>query len=112
MNVHERLRRLRKELGLSARAFGASIDMSGSAIANMETGQRNVTDRTIRDICRVYHVNPEWLMRGEEPMFEDVLAGLDVDEEVKQLALQYGLLSDGDRELIRRLIDSLAEKRK
>ena len=58
MDIHERLQYLRKQLKLTTRAFGASINMSGGAITNMEKGQRNITDRTVKDICREYNVNP------------------------------------------------------
>ena len=110
MDTHERLRYLRKQLKLTTRAFGASINMSGGAITNMEKGLRNITDRTIRDICREYNVNPEWLINGSEPMYEDVVSDLDIDDEVKQLAKQYSLLSDKDRELVKNMINSLSEK--
>ena len=110
MDIHERLKYLREQLNLTTRAFGAAINMSGGAITNMEKGTRNVTERTIRDVCREYNVNPDWLINGVEPMFEDVTSELDIDEDVKQLAKQYSLLSDTDRELVKRMINSLAEK--
>lgn len=110
MDIHERLKYLREQLNLTTRAFGASINMSGGAITNMEKGARNVTERTVRDICREYNVNPDWLVNGAEPMFEDVASQLDIDEDVKQLARQYSLLSAGDRELVKKIINSLAEK--
>lgn len=110
MNIHERLKQLRNELNLTTRAFGATINMSGGAITNMEKGTRNITERTIRDICREYNVNFDWLVHGVEPMFEDVTSDLDIDDEVKQLAQQYSLLNDSDRELVKRMIDSLAQK--
>lgn len=110
MNIHERLKQLRDELNLTTRAFGATINMSGGAITNMEKGTRNITERTIRDICREYNVNFDWLVHGVEPMFEDVTSDLDIDDEVKQLAQQYSLLNDSDRELVKRMIDSLAQK--
>lgn len=110
MNIHERLKQLRNTLNLTTRAFGASINMSGGAITNMEKGTRNITERTIRDICREYNVNFDWLVHGFEPMFEDITNNLDIDDEVKQLAQQYSLLNDSDRELIKKMIDSLAQK--
>ena len=110
MNIHERLKLLRNELNLTTRAFGAAINMSGGAITNMEKGTRNITERTIRDICREYNVNFDWLVHVTEPMFEDVTSNLDIDDEVKQLAQQYGLLNDSDRELVKKMIDSLAQK--
>lgn len=110
MDIHERLHFLRKKLNLTTRAFGSAINMSGGAITNMEKGTRNITDRTVRDICREYNVNFEWLTQGTEPMFTDVTSSLNIDDEVKQLAQQYGLLNDADRILVKKMIDSLAEK--
>ncbi len=110
MDIHERLKQLRNELKLSTRAFGAAINMSGGAITNMEKGTRNITERTIRDICREYNVNFDWLTNGIDPMFTDVTSELDIDDEVRLLAHQYSLLNDSDRELVKKMIDSLAEK--
>lgn len=110
MDIHERLKYLRSQLGLTTRAFGASINMSGGAITNMEKGLRNITDRTVKDICREYNVNPDWLANGTEPVFQDAVSSLDIEEDVKQLARQYSLLSDKDRELVRSIIHSLYEK--
>lgn len=110
MTINERLKHLRKELNLTTRAFGAAINMSSGAITNMEKGTRNITERTIRDICREYNVNFDWFINGTEPMFEDVTGNLDISDEVKQLVKQYCLLSKSDRALVKRLVDSLAEK--
>lgn len=110
MDIHERLRYLRKQLNMTTRAFGASINMSGGAITNMEKGTRNITERTIKDICREYNVNPDWLTNGIEPMYEDLTANLDIDEEVRQLAKQYSLLKDDDRRLVKMMIETLAKK--
>ena len=110
MDIHERLKHLREQLNLTTRAFGAAINMSGGAITNMEKGTRNITERTIRDVCREYNVNPNWLINGAEPIFEDITSELDIDDDVKQLAKQYCLLSDTDRELVKKMINSLAEK--
>lgn len=110
MDIHERLKHLRELLNLTTRAFGAAINMSGGAITNMEKGTRNITERTIRDMCREYNVNPNWLINGTEPIFEDITSELDIDDDVKQLAKQYSLLSDTDRELVKKMINSLAEK--
>lgn len=110
MDIHERLKLLRTQLNLTTRAFGASINMSGGAITNMEKGTRNITSRTIRDVCREYNVNKEWFLNGIGPMFEDITNELDIDDEVKQLAKQYSMLNDNDRDLIKKMIDSLSEK--
>ncbi len=41
---------------------------------------------------------------------ENIIDKLDIDDEVKQLAKQYSLLSDNDRELVKNMINSLSEK--
>ena len=51
-----------------------------------------------------------WLIDGTEPIFEDITSELDIDDDVKQLAKQYSLLSDADRELVKKMINFLAEK--
>lgn len=111
MTINERLKFLREQqLRLTTRVFGASINMSSGAITNMEKGTRNITERTIRDICREYNVNPDWLINGNEPILEDITSILDVDDDVKELTQKYSLLSDADKELVRNMINSLAEK--
>lgn len=110
MDIHERLKYLRKQLNLTTRAFGASINMSGGAITNMEKGLRNITERTVRDICREYMVNPDWLINGKEPVFQNTDELPEIDIEVQQLVRQYSRLNCSDRELVKNIIDSLSEK--
>ena len=110
MSIHERLIVLRKHLKLTTRAFGTVINMSGAAITNMEKGRREVTERTVRDICREYKVNHAWLVTGEGPMFVDNLSDLNLKDEVLALAKAYARLSNDDKELVRNLVESLAVK--
>ena len=109
MSINERLRFLRTTLGLTTRAFGAAINITGGAITNMEKGRREITERTIRDICREYNISYDWFTEGKEPMFDDALQGLDVPEEVRELSDAYSRLGEIDKDIVRRLIDSLIE---
>ena len=110
MDIHDRIKHLREYLKLSTRAFGKSLGLSGSIISNIENKRRNLTERTAKDICREYNINPEWLINGTEPMVLDVFEGLDLPDEVKDLAENYSLLSENDKTLVKNLINSLAEK--
>lgn len=58
--MNERLALLREILGLTTRKFGEKLNITGGAVTNMEKGTRNITDRTISDICREFNVNEEW----------------------------------------------------
>ena len=110
MDSHERLKHLREHLGLSVRSFGKSVGLSGSVISNIENKRRNITDRTAKDICRIYNVNPDWLVNGNEPMIYDVFEGLKLTDDVKELAELYSKLNEYDKSLVKNLIGSLSIK--
>lgn len=77
--MNERIRKLRKELGLSGEKFGEKLGVTRVAISNIENGNRNVTDQMFKSICREFNVNPDWLRTGEGEMFnlpEDETAAL------------------------------------
>ena len=67
--MHERIRELRKSLGLTGAEFGARIGLTNSTISRIESGQIVVTSQTIRSICREFSVNESWLRDGEGEPF-------------------------------------------
>ena len=69
--INERLAILRKELNLTQEAFGEELGIKKSAVSKLESGINNVSRPTINSIVRYYHVNPDWLINGDGPMFND-----------------------------------------
>lgn len=69
MEINDRIRALRKELGVNQAEFGESLGLRQSTIGNYESGSRAVSDATILAICRHYGVNEEWLRYGSGEMF-------------------------------------------
>lgn len=67
--MNERVKELRKALGLSGEKFGEKIGLKKSVISQMETGKTGTTDQTIRTICREFNVSEEWLRNGNGEMF-------------------------------------------
>lgn len=67
--MNERIKQLRKELGLTLEKFGEKIGVSRSAMGNIENGVRGVTDQMFKSICREFNVREEWLRTGEGEMF-------------------------------------------
>ena len=100
--MNERLVKLRKELGLTTRSFGEKINVSASTITNLEKGTRNITDRTISDICREFSVNESWFRTGEGEMFNT--RTLDED-----LAFAFGQLSAVKNEELKKALLLLTE---
>ena len=68
--MKNRISLIRKELGLSQRAFGDKIGISGASVARLESGENNPSAQTIQLICSVFNVNAEYLKDGADvPMF-------------------------------------------
>ncbi|MFL0164546.1 helix-turn-helix domain-containing protein [Candidatus Clostridium helianthi] len=87
MTIGERIKHLRKEvLNLTQANFGEKIGLKSTAIGQMESGDRNVTDRTVILICNSFDVNENWLRAGELPIFDKKS-----DELLDQLAAKYNL---------------------
>ena len=66
--MNERVKELRKFLGLSGEKFGERIRVAKSTISNIENGNRSVTEQHIKSICREFGVSEEWLRTGEGEM--------------------------------------------
>ena len=69
MILHERIKELRKHLGLTQAEFGDKISMRQTGVAWLESGDRKITNRVITTICAVFGVNENWLRTGEGEMF-------------------------------------------
>lgn len=74
----ERVKELRKALGLSGEKFGEKIGVTRSAISDIERGRNGLSDSNILAICREFNVNEEWLRSGTGEMFKDMT----LDEEI------------------------------
>ena len=70
MNMNERIKLLRKSLGLSQSEFGQRIGITFTAVSKIEVGTNVPSEQTVKLICSTYHVNYLWLTRGEGDMME------------------------------------------
>lgn len=68
--MNERLIELRKALKLSQAKFADKIGVSVTFINLVENGNRNLSVRTIDDICDEFNVNKEWLVNGKGEMYQ------------------------------------------
>ena len=86
MSIGERVRLLRKELGLNQAQFAEKIGLKQAAIGLYENNQRGVADRIILLIREKYSVQEEWLRNGTGEMFLESDSTI-----VSQLSSEYGL---------------------
>lgn len=66
--MYSRIKLIRTHEGLTQAAFAEKIGLSRNFVAMIEIGQRDPSDRTISDICRVFGIQEDWLRYGLEPM--------------------------------------------
>ena len=69
--MNERIKELRKTLGLSGEKFGENIGLNRAAISKIENGAVGVSESNIKLICLTYNVNEDWLRTGQGPMFNE-----------------------------------------
>ena len=123
MDIGERIRYLRKSvLEQTLDEFGARIKLGKSAVSNMETGQRGVTDQTILSICREFGVSEDWLRYGEGDMMvrltaEERIAHLLAEAQTgpptslkRRMLLAIAKLDDEDWEALARIAEKITGK--
>ena len=96
--VGERIKELRKSLGLTLEEFGKKLGVGKSAISNIENGSRNLTDQMALSIRREFNVCEEWLRYGTGDMFEPAAS-----DDLDALAKEYHL-NNSEKILIDRYI--------
>ncbi len=115
--MKERLKELRKKLGLTMEEFGSKLGVRKTTISSLENGINNLTEQMILLICSTYNVNENWLRFGEGEIFVE-----SKQSHLSELAKQYALddmgikvveafleLSPEKREAIIEYVRSIAE---
>ena len=118
MTQNERIKEVRKSLGLTLEKFGERIGLKKSAVSLIENGKNSVTDANVKAICREFGVDYIWLTTGDGEMFVDtdddfieridrIMAG--EDDAPKNLFKFMLELSDEDIEALDRLMKKAIE---
>jgi transcriptional regulator with XRE-family HTH domain len=67
--MRERLKRIRKELGLNQTEFARRIGIGQTALSMIEVGTTPLTDKNVKLICATFTVNEQWFRTGTGEMF-------------------------------------------
>lgn len=67
--MRERLKLLRKALGLNQSEFALKIHVAQTTYSQFESGARTIKDIHIAQICTAFNVNENWLRTGQGEMF-------------------------------------------
>lgn len=118
MTQNERVKEIRKTLGLTLEKFGERVGVTRGSMSNIENGNRNLTEQMTKSICREFSVDYMWLTTGEGEMFIDtdddfieridrIMAG---EDEARKNLFKFMLeLSDEDIAALDRLMKKAIE---
>lgn len=121
MTLGERIRELRRSLGLKQAEFADQIGVKEATVTSWETGNRNPSDTVLVTICNVFDINKEWLINEKGPMrkalgpdeeldliLQKVLAG--EDPTIKAIIKVYWSMPDDAKQLLRQAILDIADQ--
>lgn len=119
--MKDRIKALRKELGLTQQAIADAAGIKRNTVAQYEMGRNEPTNAVITLICKKYNVNETWLRTGEGEMFvqrtrsqeiTDFMADLvQTDNEFKRRFVSaLARLDEKDWEMIEKMAEMLSEQ--
>lgn len=103
IGTNERIKQIRKAAGLTQGEFAEQISLSRNYIAMIEIGQRDPSERTIDDICRVFGVSKLWLKIGEGEMY----VKRDLNQELGMMIT--ALMNEADENFRKRFIAAMLQ---
>ena len=105
MTINERITEIRTAAGLSKVAFARALNISDSMVNLIESGKRELTNRTAADICEKFNIRREWLETGEGEMHEETK-----DSVMRLMKAEYNL-DDIDYKIISLYLDLSPKER-
>lgn len=101
-SINERISEVVTLSGLSKTAFGEKLKVSQQYVSKL-VRDGVPSDRTVADICRLFHVSETWLRTGEG----DMLVEMTPDEEIASLV--GDILADAGDTFRKRFVSALAK---
>ncbi len=117
--MKDRILKVRKSNKLNQEDFAKKLGLTKNYISLIETGNREPSERTIKDICREFRISYAWLTEGTGSMD----SGLDSDEFAlidsvmtsdnefaKKVLRAFAKLDEKEWEVIAKLIDEIKKE--
>ena len=115
--MNSRIKEIRKENKLTQIEFANMIGLSQSGVSWIEREGSNVDNSVIKSISKTFHVTEEWLLtgKGEKYDVEDeyTRAVVEIDKgdpKARQAILDYWQLTDENKKLFWKFIDTFIKK--
>lgn len=109
MEMHERIKELRKSCKLTQEAFGNRLSITRDMVNNIERGRVEIKDHIVKLICSEFSINEEWLRYGNGEMkvktptdtMEQLRREFSLDEFSYNLVYEYLKLGNEQRKAVR-----------
>lgn len=101
--MNERIKILRRKLDITQEEFSSKIGLSRNFIAQIESGTKTPSDRTISDICRIFSVNESWIRDGEGGIFKKRTRNQEI------MAFSNSIMEDLDESFKKRFLIALSK---
>ncbi|SFT71638.1 DNA-binding transcriptional regulator, XRE-family HTH domain [Algoriphagus locisalis] len=113
MTENQRLKIIRKFLGMTQVDFGTSIGLTQAGYSDIERGKNNVSGKIKIMLKQVHQVNLAWLESGEGEMIDTIIPNekwsperfADDQKQIENLKLEIDRLN-AENKLYRDLLDS------
>lgn len=121
--MNERIKEVRKSLGLTQQEFADRIGVKRNTVATYEGGRNIPIDSVVSLICKEFNVNEEWLRTGEGEMFQDLSQGelaarvvgealADDNKFIQSVFISLGKLTPTEWKVVEKFITSVEEEMK
>lgn len=118
-SIGDRVKKLRKEKGLTMLEFGESIGMSKASISGIEAGKNGPSEQTVRLICSMYNVDYFWLKTGDGEMYineteiliEELVKEQNLDDDTARMLKRFLGLSKESQRIVLSAIDALLDEK-
>ena len=116
----DRVIKIREESGYSQEKFASRLGLSRNFINQFENRKKNISDRTISDICKEFNISEEWLRYGTGEMKRPVERKLSSyvseivtgdDDFIKDLIEVYMELDQTSKNALKEIAKRMADKR-
>lgn len=105
--MKERLKELRKKLGLKQRELAERLGVNVGTIGNFECGNVAIPPARIYQICKEFGVNREWFEHGTGEMFEP---GKSLDDQLCGIAKElFSKLDAKGQEAVVKVLEQIVE---
>ena len=116
--MENRIKSVRENTGLPQGKFAERLNITRNYLNLVENGKRNPSDRLIADICRIFHINENWMQTGEgdmyaetdDPFLKTCIEIGATDIRLQDLIMRFWNLSDESKQRFWDFVDSIPKK--